>query len=63
MNQSGPNTGEDEGGAVRLVDDEFEYPETASVIAVTITPLKGMMDDEDGMAGDDDGMEDDETDG
>ena len=63
MNQSGPNTGEDEGGTVRLVDDEFEYPETASVIAVTITPLKGVMDDEDGMAGDDDGMDDDETDG
>lgn len=63
MNQSGPNTGEDEGGAVRLVDDGFEYPETARVIAVTITPLKGMMDDEDGMAGDDDGMDDGETDG
>lgn len=62
MNQSGPNTGEDEGGAVRLVDDEFEYPETASVITVTITPLKGMMDDE-GMAGNDDGMGDEETDG
>ena len=62
MNQSGPNTGEDEGGTVRLVDDGFEYPETASVISVTITPLEGMIDD--GMA-DDDGMEgeDDSGDG
>ena len=63
MNQAAPNTGEDEGGPVRLVDDEFEYPETASVITVTITPVKGMMDDgmmddEDGMMDDEDGMED-----
>ena len=35
--QSGPNTGEDEMGVVRLVDDGFSYPE--GVIRVTIATL------------------------
>lgn len=39
--QSGPNTGEAENGAVRLVsdvDDGFTYPGVADVISVTVTP-------------------------
>ncbi len=37
--QSGPNTGEDEGGVVRLVDDGFTYPPTDAVIRVTVTAV------------------------
>ena len=36
--QSGPNTGMDEHGTVRLVSDRFSYPKTADVVRVTITP-------------------------
>ena len=36
MNQTGPNTGEDENGTVHLVNDTFTYPMTASVIKVTL---------------------------
>ena len=35
--QAGPDTGEDEGGNVRLVDDGFSYPN--GVLRVTITPM------------------------
>ena len=38
--QDGPDTGDDEGGVVRLVDDGFTYPDPADVISVTITPLE-----------------------
>ena len=34
--QSGPNTGDDEGGNVRLEDDAYDYP--SPVLRVTITP-------------------------
>jgi hypothetical protein len=40
--QSGPDTGEDENGTVRLVaeiDDGFSYPAVADVIRVTVTPV------------------------
>ena len=37
--QSGPNTGADENGLVRSVDDGYSYPDVASVILVTITPM------------------------
>ena len=37
--QSAPNTGSDEGGAVRLVDDAYTYPPNADVIAVSIVPV------------------------
>jgi hypothetical protein len=36
--QSGPNTGADEGGFVRAVNDGFTYPATNSIIRVTLTP-------------------------
>jgi hypothetical protein len=35
--QKGPNTGADENGVVRLVNDGFTYPETKSVLRVTVT--------------------------
>ena len=35
--QKGPNTGANEKGVVRLVSDGFSYPETKSVLRVTIT--------------------------
>jgi hypothetical protein len=34
--QSGPNTGEDEGGVVMLVDDDWSYPEVPEYLKVTI---------------------------
>jgi hypothetical protein len=37
--QSGPNTGAAENGNVRLVNDGYSYPDVASVIRVTITPM------------------------
>ena len=38
--QLGPNTGPDEMGMVRLLDDEmFTYPEVGQVIRVTVTPV------------------------
>lgn len=36
--QPAPNTGADENGVVRLVDDVYTYPEVSDVIRVTITP-------------------------
>ena len=36
--QSGPDTGADEGGVVRIVNDGFAYPETSAVVRLTITP-------------------------
>ena len=36
MNQTGPNTGEDENGTVHLVNDAFTYPMTSSVIKVSL---------------------------
>ncbi len=36
--QSGPNSGDDEMGAIRLVDDGFTYPE--NVLRVTISTMK-----------------------
>ncbi|WP_053978542.1 spondin domain-containing protein [Mangrovimonas xylaniphaga] len=38
--QSAPNTGEDEHGVVRMVDDGFTYPEIADFIQVTVTPME-----------------------
>lgn len=35
--QKGPNTGEAENGVVKLVSDGFTYPDTKSVLRVTIT--------------------------
>lgn len=35
--QKGPNTGADENGVVRLVNDGFTYPSTKGVLRVTIT--------------------------
>lgn len=43
--QSGPNTGPSEDGTVRRitdVDDGYDYPETASVVRLTITPSETM---------------------
>lgn len=37
--QPKPNTGVDETGTVRLVDDGFQYPNVSEVIRVTITPM------------------------
>lgn len=37
--QSAPDTGADENGVVRPVDDEFDYPSVADVISVTLTPI------------------------
>lgn len=37
--QSGPDTGADENGTVRLVNDGYTYPSVANVIRVTITPM------------------------
>ena len=35
--QSGPDTGEDEGGVVRPVDDGFDYPKVADVVRFSVT--------------------------
>lgn len=43
--QSGPNTGPDEEGTVRRigdVDDGYDYPDTASVVRLTVTPGETM---------------------
>lgn len=39
--QSGANTGGDEGGAVRQVNDGYVYPDVNEVIRVTLTPVSG----------------------
>ncbi|MQA90416.1 MAG: hypothetical protein GEU90_09285 [Gemmatimonas sp.] len=36
--QSGPDTGPDENGVVRLVEDGFVYPEVSEMIRVTLQP-------------------------
>ncbi len=36
--QAGPDTGADEAGVVRVVDDGYTYPSTGTVVQVTITP-------------------------
>ena len=36
--QVGANTGDSEGGLVRLADDGFKYPSPSSVLTVTLTP-------------------------
>lgn len=38
--QAGPDTGPDENGNVRMVDDDFSYPDVVDVIRVTITPQR-----------------------
>lgn len=45
-NQAAPNTGEDENGTVRKIEDEpdgfeFDYPDVSEMIKVTITPGEG----------------------
>jgi len=35
--QAGANSGADEGGNVRLVDDGFSYPSVGSIIKVTVS--------------------------
>ncbi len=39
--QAGANTGADEGGTVRLVDDGFTYPAVADIVRVTVTSVGG----------------------
>jgi hypothetical protein len=36
--QAGPNTGADENGVVRLVADDYAYPNLAGTIRVTVSP-------------------------
>ena len=38
--QAGANTGADEGGVVRLVDDGFTYPAVADIVRITITSIR-----------------------
>ena len=49
--QAGANTGADEGGTVRLVDDGFTHPAVADMVRVTVTSRGGLyiavMDDSD----------------
>ena len=40
--QAGANTGADEGGVVRLVDDGFTYPAVADIVRVTVTSRGGL---------------------
>lgn len=37
--QKGPNTGASENGVIKYVNDGFKYPDTKSVLRVTITPV------------------------
>ncbi|MDE2705716.1 MAG: spondin domain-containing protein, partial [Gemmatimonadota bacterium] len=39
--QAGANTGVDEGGVVRLVDDGFTYPAIADIVRITISSSGG----------------------
>ena len=39
--QAGANTGADEGGTVRLVDDGFTYPAVADIVRITISSSGG----------------------
>ncbi len=36
--QAGPNTGEDEGGVVQPVSDDYTYPAISDVLSITVTP-------------------------
>jgi hypothetical protein len=36
--QTAPNTGADEHGVVRVVNDQYTYPKTSDVLRVTIIP-------------------------
>ena len=38
LRQSGANTGPDEGGVIREVDDGFRYPATSEFLRVTVSP-------------------------
>ena len=38
--QPGPNTGPDEGGVVRLVDDGFDYPAPVELVRVIVSPTE-----------------------
>ncbi|MDE2811364.1 MAG: spondin domain-containing protein [Gemmatimonadota bacterium] len=40
--QAGANTGADEGGAVRLVDDGFTYPAVTDIVRITVTSRGGL---------------------
>ena len=40
--QAAANTGADEGGTVRLVDDGFTYPAVADIVSVTVTSRGGL---------------------
>ena len=40
--QAGANTGADEGGVVRLVDDGFTYPAVTDIVRVTVTSRGGL---------------------
>jgi hypothetical protein len=40
--QSGPNTGDDEGGVVMLVQDGYTYPDVSQFASVTIMPVETM---------------------
>ena len=39
--QAGANTGADEGGTVRLVDDGFTYPAVTDIVSITVTSIGG----------------------
>ena len=43
LNQSGPNTGETEGGTIHLVNDSFTYPSINDVIKIMISHDGGTM--------------------
>ena len=40
--QAGANTGADEGGTVRLVDDGFTYPAVTDIVRITVTSRGGL---------------------
>ena len=50
--QAAANTGADEGGVVRLVDDGYTYPAVADVVRITITSQGGVDPNRGGVAGD-----------
>ena len=41
--QAAANTGADEGGTVRLVDDGYAYPAVADIVSVTVTSIGGVF--------------------
>jgi hypothetical protein len=40
--QAAANTGADEGGVVRLVDDGFTYPAISDIVSITVTSVRGL---------------------